>query len=72
MFLVMNCLDGRGGYAGQEVINQVPSGDWSGGRKLALVKVAPANAVQIGFSVYVMRQMPGDWAEFKGLKVERW
>ncbi len=68
----MNCLDGSGGYAGQEVINQVPAVDWSGGRKLAVVKVAPANAAQIGLSVYVMRQMQGDFAEFSGLNVVRW
>ena len=72
VFLVMNCLEGRGGYAGSEVINQVPAGDWSGGRKLAVVKVAPANAAEIRLSVYVMRQMPGDWAEFSGLRVVRW
>jgi len=72
VFLIMNCVDARGGYAGREVIDQVPPGDWSGGRKLAVVKVAPVNAAEIGLSVYVMRQMPGDWAEFSGLRVERW
>jgi hypothetical protein len=72
VFLIMNCLDAGGGYAGREVIDQVPAGDWSAGRRLAVVIQAPENATEVGMSLYVTHQMPGDYAEFGGLRVERW
>lgn len=72
VFLITNCLTLLGGFTGTELIDQVPSGDWSNGRKLEVVTQAPADAADIGLSVYVMHQMPGDFAEFSGLRVERW
>jgi len=72
VFLIMNCLDAKGGYAGRELADQVPAGDWSKGRKLAVVIAPPAEATEVGMGIYVLHQMPGDRADFSGLRVERW
>jgi hypothetical protein len=72
VMLVMNCVDAGGRYAGRERTDQVPAGDWGQGGRLEVVIEAPADAAEVGLSVYVMHQMPGDYAEFSGLKVDRW